>query len=403
MRNVLILGLLACATVAAQQIPAPTETPGKPYAIKNAWVIGGVGTWDYLTVDSAAHQLFIAHGTTVQVVDVETGTVAGVVRGLREAHAIALDSSGEFGYISDGAEDAVKVFDRRTFEIVASIPTGPSPRALAIEPQSGLLFVVCSAPIATAPSPPRANAPQRTTHGQVSPPTQKPPNPIVKTSFTLIALETRTQAGTILMSGHLGFAQADGNGLVFVNLVDQNRIARLDAQSIVSQLHKGGEATVLDWSIGSPAAAVRNLNLGSGCPEPSGLAIDHSHSRLFVACNNMKMAVLNADTGETVASLPTGPGTEAIDYDANRGLIYSANGGAQGTLTVIRQHETDTYAVVQNLPTRQRARTLALDQSTGEVYLVTDLAGVNLDKPGGIGTLKTEPVTGSFQVLVVGN
>jgi DNA-binding beta-propeller fold protein YncE len=145
------------------------------------------------------------------------------------------------------------------------------------------------------------------------------------------------------------------------------------------------------------------FNLGSGCLEPQGLAIDSSHQRLFAACNNMKMVVLNAATGELVASLPTGPGTDAIGYDQGRGLIYTANGGADGSLTVIHQDVTDTYAVIQILPTRRRARTLAVNPVTGEVYLVTDLLGVNLAQPGTIGTLQTAPVKGSFQVLVIGN
>jgi len=396
MKKLLIFGVLVCAAVAAAQIPAPTETPGSPYSIQKTWFTGGVGTWDYLTVDSAAHQLFIAHGASVQVVDLESGALAGKIEGLRDAHAIALDSSGEFGYISDGAEDAVKVFDRRTFETVASIPTGPTPRSLAIEPQTGLLFVVCGSPLAP-PAPPADR-----NRKPATPPAQKPPDPVGKTSITVIDLETRKQVGTILITGHLGFAQADGNGLVYVNVVNRGMIVRLDAQGMATTLRKpNGEPTQVDLSGGGQFA--RFLGLGSLCPDPTGLAIDHPHSRLFVACANMKMAVVNSDTGEVIASLPTGPGTEAVDYDSSRGLIYSANGGAQGTLTIVRQHSTDSYAVVQNLPTRQRARTLALDQSTGQVYLVTDLMGVNLDKPGGIGTLKTIPVSGSFQVLVVGN
>jgi DNA-binding beta-propeller fold protein YncE len=95
----------------------------------------------------------------------------------------------------------------------------------------------------------------------------------------------------------------------------------------------------------------------------------------------MKLAVVNALTGEVVTSLPTGPGTDAVGFDPDRGLIYTANGGANGSLTVIRQDVTDSYAVIQNLPTRQRARTLAVNPASGEVYLVTDLLGVNLAEP----------------------
>jgi DNA-binding beta-propeller fold protein YncE len=158
-----------------------------------------------------------------------------------------------------------------------------------------------------------------------------------------------------------------------------------------------------DWT-GSPhPAQARAFSLAPGCTDPKSLATDSAHARLFVACANMRMVVLNAETGEHVASLSTGPGVEAVGYDPGGGLIFTANGGADGSLTIVRQSVTDSYSVIQNLPTRQRARTLAVNPETGQVYLVTDLLGMNLTQPGGIGTLETTPVKGSFQVLVIGN
>jgi hypothetical protein len=395
MKRLLALCLLGCAALAAQQPPAATELPGSPFAIKKTWFIGGAGNWDYLTMDAAAQRLYIAHGAQVQVVDVETGQVAGVISGLREAHAIALDDAGQFGYVSDGLAGQVKVFDRRTLAVVATISTGPAPRALVYEPQHRLLFAVCANPSAGTTA-----------------------DEQIKSSITVIDAETRQKLGVILMPGRLGFAEADGRGQVFFNIVSRNQIARLDAQSIAALLGRPAvkaataptvaAQTVLDWSHESrlPNSAENRMNLftvGADCRELSGLAVDGAHARLFATCGNMKMLVLNGDTGEQVASLPIGPGAEAIGYDAGRGLIYTANGGAQGTLTIIRQDVTDTYAEIQNLATRQRARTLAVNPATGQVYLVTDILGVRLDQPGGIGTLQLQPLKGSFQVLVIGN
>ena len=430
MKRLLALYLLGCAALPAQQPPAATELPGSPFAIKKTWIIGGVGNWDYMTMDPAAQRLYIAHGAQVQVVDVETGQVAGVISGLREAHAIALDDTGQFGYISDGPAGQVKVFDRRTLAVVATISTGPAPRALVYEPQNRLLFAVCANPSAGTAA-----------------------DEQIKSSITVIDAETRQKLGVILMPGRLGFAEADSRGQVFFNIESRNQIARLDAQSIAALLgspaartataqtpaaQKAGTQTtarkpatgrhssvsanpappspatedaappVLDWSHESrlPNSAENRMSffaVGPDCRELSALAVDGAHTRLFAACGNMKMLVLNGDTGEQVASLPIGPGTEAIGYDAGRGMIYTANGGAQGTLTVIRQDVTDTYAEIQNLATRQRARTLAVNPATGQVYLVTDLLGVKLDQPGSIGTLETQSAKGSFQVLVIGN
>jgi hypothetical protein len=411
MTKLFALCLLASAALTAQQIPGATDLPSRPFFIKKTWFIGGVGNWDYLTMDPAAQRLFIAHGTQVQVVDVATGAVAGRIGGLREAHAIALDDSGEFGYVSDGPADQVKVFDRRSFQVVASIPTGPTPRALVFEPQSRLLFAICTNPLppdpaSANPSSHQANRPSNSAAAPIRNPQPALPEEI-KTSITVIDAQTRQPLAQILMPGRLGFARANGHGQVFINIVNRNQIARLDAESLGAML-RSQPSPVLDWShesrsAQSSASSLRLFALGPDCPEPSALAADGPHARLFVACNNMKMAVLNADTGEALTSLPTGPGADAIGYDSGRGLIYSANGGANGSLTVIRQDVADSYAVVQVLPTRQRARTLAVNSSTGEVYLVTDYLGVSLAQPGGIGTLQTVPVNGSFQVLVIGN
>jgi DNA-binding beta-propeller fold protein YncE len=144
MKPILAICLLACAVLPAQQTPAPTELPASPFVIKDTWFIGGAGNWDYLTMDPQTSQLLIAHGPVVQVVDTETGTLAGQITGLRFAHSIALDDSGEFGFVSDGPANQVAVFDRRTFKIIARVPAGPNPRALVFEPQTRLLFAVSS-------------------------------------------------------------------------------------------------------------------------------------------------------------------------------------------------------------------------------------------------------------------
>jgi DNA-binding beta-propeller fold protein YncE len=432
-RSLLALCLTAWLPLSAQQPPQANALPAHPFFIKNTWIIGGAGPWDYLTMDSKAERLYIAHGPVVQVVDVKSGTVAGQIGGLHEAHAIVLDEGGEFGYVSDGPANAVKVFDPRTFEIVGTIATGPMPRALVLDAQSGLMFAICTDPIVES-QPPATDPSQRP--GQQN--TARPAAPReIKTSISVIDVTARRRLGQILMPGKLGFAQSDGNGQIFALLVDRDQVVRLDASAIAALLHAqpagaasnpppvadgtpssaGAEAqnsakqqpgtTILDWSHErqEPAAAqdaMRFFPLGSACHDPLSLAVDGTHQRIFAACNNMKLMVLNAGSGEVVTSLAIGPGADAVGFDAGRGLIYTANGDAQGTLTIIHQDVTDTYSEIQNLATRRRARTLAVDPETGQVYLVTDFMGVDLAHQGGIGGLRSAPVAGSFQVLVIG-
>lgn len=415
----LCLFALCSGTLFAQQPPQATQLPGDVFLIKTAWYIGGAGPWDYMAMDPSTNRLFIAHGSQVQVVDVETGALAGQITGLHEAHDIAFDASGEFGFISDGPANQVAIFDRRSLQVVATIDTGPAPRALAIDAQTGLLFAICTNPFDQAATP-AANAAQQRPGSANSNAAARIPDAQrsreMKTSISVIDVSARRLIGQILMPGRLGFAQSDGNGQVFVLVVDRNQVARLDASAIAALLHQKGdsgaaaktEPVTLDWSheARQPQSAqesMRVFGLGPACQGPRSLGVDGAHQRLFAACDNMKLAVLNGGSGETITSLPIGPGADTVGYDPGQGLIYTANGGAQGTLTIIRQDVTDTYAVIQNLFTRQRARTLAVNASTGNVYLVTDYVGVNLAQSGGIGTLKTSPVAGSFQVLVIGH
>src|SRR6185503_10785546 len=137
MRLLASLMLLVCfgSVAFGQEMPVPpppTALPSQPFFIKNTWIIGGVGSSDYLTMDASTRELFIAHGPTVQVVDVDSGTVAGIVGGFREAHAIVLDADRARAYVTDGQADLVRIFDRHSFRVLANIPTGPAPRSMAL-------------------------------------------------------------------------------------------------------------------------------------------------------------------------------------------------------------------------------------------------------------------------------
>jgi hypothetical protein len=93
------------------------------------------------------------------------------------------------------------------------------------------------------------------------------------------------------------------------------------------------------------------------------------------------MAVVNADDGHVITTLPIGDHVDATAFDPETRLIFNSNG--EGTITVIQQDSPDKYHVVENVKTRPRAKTLALDLRTHRLFLSTNVGG-------------------SFTVLVVG-
>lgn len=422
MRRILSICLLGCLPLTAQQAPIPTATAlsGNPFFVKKSWPIGGSGNWDYLTMDPVARRLYIAHGQAVQVVDVDSGSVVGEIQGFRESHAIALDDVNTNGYVSDGPASAVRVFDRQSLRVENTIPVGCAPRSIAYEPASKLVFAVCSADV----------LPPHTTR-----PGERPEQPQAYGFSHIIVIDTSDKdqvLADLTVPGDLRVVAADHNGHVYitagesqiptsrnrpnssVNRTVPPRIVVLESSTLINAAHRwfseqqkqesdGPARFVLDADSSNNSPA-QFLQLPSDCPSPQGLAVDGKISRLFAACGGQKLLVLDPSNGRTVTTLTTGPGEDVIGYDSDRELIYSANGGGYGSLTIIQQDaNTDSYNVIQNLPTLGRARTLAVDPSTGTVYLVTDLRGVDLTKMGGIGTLHSDPIQGSFQVLVVGH
>lgn len=452
MRISLALFLLASATLSAQQIPAPTDLPGDPFYIKKTWPIAGTrDSLNYLALDPEQLHLFLAYRSKITVDDLESGTTIGTISGTHGAYGMALDDTAEFGYLSDGQLNQIDVFDRRSFKVVGIIPTAPNPTIVLFEPASALIFVVCNQPPQQKSDATHTiqgvSGNQRLRSGltvdellELSPPrlsslhprAAKPATPPESNWFlTVIDAETWRALADIQLPGKVAFAQTAGSGHVYLGFPDRGEIARVNAVDLREQLldnlqsiptAKGqtpreeqllsgrvfqpdskwtrDPGQTLSWSSPPPASedGVRPViffHLQRECADPRTLAVDEHHLRLFVACGNMKLAVLNADNGIQEAILPTGPDTKAVAYDSDRRFVYAANAGGNGSLTFIRQDVTDTYKVIQNLPTPHWARALAVNPGTGQIYLMTDYTDSDSQQ-----RLSSDE-RGSFQLLLI--
>ena len=339
------LNYLKTLTLSASLLLAPSAALAqKPYSVLTQWTVGGEGGWDYLTSDPKAHRLYVTHGPRVEVLDTDSGKVVGSITGLKGTHGVALDDSGKYGYVSDGGANVVVVFDRATLATVASIPAGTNPDGIAFEPVTKTVWAF---------------------NGRSS-------------NATVIDTGQQKVVATIPLDGKPEFPVADGKGTVFANIESKNEIVRFDAAA---------RKITATWPL-------------ANCESPSGLAIDLAGRRLFAVCDGGKMAVVDANSGKTLANPSIGDGPDAARYDSVRKLAFSSNGGS-GTLTIIDAGK-DGYPVLQNLATQRGARTLTLDSATGRIYLATAKFG---DRPAPTAeNPRPRPaiVPDSFTILVVG-
>ncbi|MCL2660599.1 MAG: YncE family protein [Acidobacteriaceae bacterium] len=333
---------LAAAAVLSL-LPQITTAQQGPYHVADHWTIGGEGGWDYLLADGPAHRLYIAHNSRVEAVDTQTGKPVGAVTGMKSTHGIALDPNGKTGYISDGAGNAVVVFDRATLEKLATIAAGTNPDGILYEPFTRTVWAF--------------NGRSR--------------------NVSVIDPVTRTVVTTIPLPGKPEFPVADGKGTVFVNIEDKNSIARLDAKT---------RQVVTVWPL-------------AGCESPSGLAFDHAGQRLFSVCDGGKMAVTSAVTGKSLATPAIGGSPDAAGYDAKHKLAFSSNGG-DATLSVVDASGT-SYPTIQSLKTEKGARTMTLDPVTGKIYLAYAQYGPAPAPTASSPRPRPAIIPGSFSILVV--
>jgi DNA-binding beta-propeller fold protein YncE len=338
--------LLAAALVLAAAAGRAAETPaGKAatYRLLKTAVLGGEGGWDYLSLDGAARRLYVAHATKIEVVDVDTLKPVGAVEGVDGAHGAALAPELGRGFATAGKGDKVVIFDLKTLKPLGEVKTGAGPDAVVYEPTTRRVFSF--------------NGKGR--------------------DITVIDAAGGAAVGAIPVGGRPEFAVADGGGKIYANVEDTSELIVIDAAAM---------KVTARWPL-------------APCEEPSGLALDKSGKRLFAVCSNKLMAVVDAASGKLVATVAIGDHADAAAYDPAAGAAFSSNG--EGTLTVVRLGAGGKYEA-ETAPTRKGARTMALDEKTGRLFLATAEFG-----PAPAPTKehpKPRPtiVPGSFALVVVG-
>jgi YVTN family beta-propeller protein len=313
------------------------------YKVSGRIPLGGEGGWDYLFADSANGQLYVSHGTQVEVVDLASEKPVAKITGMKRIHGIAVANDLNRGYISDGGDDVVLIFDLKSNAVLQKVPAGKNPDGILYDPYSRRVFAFNG----------RSN------------------------DVTAIDAASGKVAGTIALDGKPEFPVSDGKGNVYANIEDKSEIVQLDSQNL--KVKK-------TWPL-------------SPCEEPSGLAIDLEARRLFSVCSNNKMAVVNADSGQVIATVAIGDGPDAAAYDPGSKLVFSSNGS--GTLTVVGQSSPDKYSVLENVPTERSARTMTLDTKTHKIYLSAAQLGATPEATADNPHPRPKIVPDSFHILVV--
>ncbi len=276
-----------------------SETSISGYKIVNKIHLEGNGGWDYLTADEYSGRVFITHGTMVQVIDEKNWNLTGTIPGLTGIHGIALANNLNKGFISDGRDNSIIVFDLTTLAVLSKIQIpDKNPDSIVYDPSTKNIFTF---------------------------------NGGSKNSTVIDAVSCRI-VSTIDLDGKPEFACSDGKGLIYVNIEDKNKISLINTKYLTVD---------------------KSFSILPG-EEPSGLAMDMKNNILFSVCRNKLMVIMDAETGGIITNLPIGSGVDGVVFDRVRNRVYSSNG--EGTITVINENGKSDFSLIGNIQTQKGAK-----------------------------------------------
>ncbi len=313
--------VLALCAAALSSGSATGHAAATGYHLLRRVALPSVTGWDYLSIDPARRALYVSNNSGILVIDVDSLRTVGTVpsppnwRGVGLVHGVAIAEALGRGFISREQPPSVGTFDLGGHTILRSTPTDPGTDAIVYDPSTRRVFTF--------------NGKRPGIH-----------------DVTVMDAVTGRALGNVALPGRPEFAVADGRGGVYVNIASASELGRIDARAL----------------------RLANVWKMTPCRDPSALAIDPAHRRLFAACANRIMVMLSADTGRVLGSVPTGAGTDAAAFDPMTGDVFAANG--EGTLTVAREADPGHIELLQQVQTESGARTMALDAKTHRVFLV---------------------------------
>src|ERR1700712_5381612 len=283
---------------------------GSGLQISKTFHIGSPGGWDYIAVGPGNNRLYVSHSTQVNILDEQTGDSIGVIPNTTGVHGIAFSVEAGKGYTSNGRLNTVTVFDLKTNAVLSQIATGKNPDAIMYEP-SIKAIITCNGS---------------------------------SKDLSVIDVQKNTVVATIPVGGTPETAVSAEAGRIYVNIEDKNEIVVVNLKDMKVESR---------WSVAP----------GDG---PTGLAIDKKTKRLFAGCDKL-LIVLDATNGKIISKLPIGDGCDGVAFDSGLSQVYASCG--EGILSAIQEVSADQFVVLDNIKTKRSARTLAIDETSHQVFL----------------------------------
>ena len=308
--------VLAGALAAAQDQPTAPERA--PLLLVQEIPLPKVeGRIDHFTFDAKRRRVIGAGlgNNTVEIVDTFAGRDIHSIAGAANPQGVAFVGDLRKLYVANGEDGKLRVYEGDSFKLLTTLEIGEDADNVRYDPAEKKIYVAYGGDEG----------------GGIA----------VVDATTDKRLEDAAKTDAHPES----FQLASSRPVIYANIASKAKVVLIDRKT-----HK-----VTDWPLKS----------GKG---NYPMALDEADHRLFVVTRKpAQVAVLDTESGATVASVPCVADSDDVYYDTGRKRIYVL--GGEGFISVIQQEDPDHYRSVAKVPSTVGARTGLWYEKRDRLYL----------------------------------
>jgi DNA-binding beta-propeller fold protein YncE len=284
-------------------------------------IVGLPNHFDHLTPDLKNNRLFVVpeDNKSIEVYNIRTGQFVHSIKGIGVGHSVVYRADIDRIFVTDGSDGDLKIFNGTTYELLKKVSLLADSDATGYDPNTHYLYIA---------------------DGGLD----------AKLNYTFLEIvntDTGEKVGQIKIDSNRLEAMAveKAGSRLFLNMTEKNSIGVIDRKKNV-------------------VAAVWPL---SGCKVNASVAIDEKNHRLFAACRDGNMNVLDSDTGKVLQNLPISAGVDDMIFDPASQRVYVATG--EGFVNVFKEIDSDHYQAIGKIPTGPLGKTGLLVPALKEYFV----------------------------------
>jgi DNA-binding beta-propeller fold protein YncE len=276
--------------------------------VQSTRMVNVANHFDHFEVDLKRHRLFITpeDNKTVEVYDLQTGKLVHSIGGIGMAHGVLYRPDIDEVFVTDGTVGSLKIFTGDDYKLIKETKLLVDADSIGYDPKTHYLYIDNGGKDAG----------------------------LDYCLVSIVNTDTGEHLGDIKVESNRVEAMKleNGGSRIFLNATEKNEVAVIDREK---------RTVVARW----PVTGKVNVSV----------ALDEPHHRLFIACRDGKLMVMDSDTGKVLQTLPIATGVDDIVYDPASKRIYVACG--EGFVNVYSQRDGDHYKAIGRIATGPLGKT----------------------------------------------